>query len=99
MDDHPHSPSAAGGTGHNGWYAGQSIALRRGALAGLRGRLVSCTRPCRWIVSLDPWQPGAFLSVDAESLTRVEDVAAESPSPAESSLPLLKPESAGTDPE
>lgn len=97
MDDHPHSPSAGERTGHNGWHAGQSVALQRGALAGLRGRLVSCTRHCRWLVSLDPRHPGVFLSVEPESLTRVEDAAAELPSPAEMSLPLLKPESPHTD--
>src|SRR5688500_18692580 len=97
MDDHPHSASAAGGTGHKVWHAGQSVALQRGAFAGLRGRLVSCNH--RWIVSLEPWYPGVFLSVGPESLTRVEDAAAELPSPAEISLPPLQRESPRTDQE
>ena len=92
MDDHPLPAPAANGAGHNGWHAGQAVALRRGNLAGWRGVLVRCNDQRRWIVSLERWQPGVFLSVDPESLTPLEEPAAELPSPAEISLPPLAPE-------
>ena len=91
MEDHPLAASANGGPGHNGWHAGQAVALRRGNLAGVRGLLVRHNGHHRWIVSADCIQRGVFLTVPAEDLM-LQEPAAKLPSPAESTLPPLAPE-------
>ena len=69
MDDH----APAGNCRHEGWRAGQAVALRSGALAGLSGSLVRCTGNGRWMVRLAGLRPGVLLVVNVAALKRLSE--------------------------
>lgn len=69
MDDH----TPAGNCRHEGWRAGQEVALRAGALAGLSGSLVRCAGNGRWMVRLAGLEPGVLLVVKVAALKRLSE--------------------------
>jgi hypothetical protein len=89
MNDHLFPERPACGCRHDGWQAGQQVALNCRALAGLRGALVRCAGDDRWIVRLAGLAPGVLLVVKVEALRRHTESAAESSPGAETLLPPL----------
>jgi hypothetical protein len=79
MHDHPFPAPAPGSGGLNDWRAGQAVTLRRGPLAGWKGRLMERRGESRWLVNLDGQQRGMFVALQAAELLLHPEEAGEPP--------------------